>query len=173
MKKTIDYTGAHNSIYSCLHADDFMDRIYEFAQDLFQKECAKINEEFFVIRQDGTICEPEDNEQWYDDEFEDFFKHTCRRIVDVLLPAGYSEDSTQVYRLMENAVHLSADMYSKLESYSEDMRDKAAFIIAWAKEMEHRLGGKDEDEGEYDYVEELEKIETEIQQEIDRIVHED
>ena len=166
MKKTIDYEAAHNSLFTTLSADDFIDRIYEFVQELFQKEVAKIYKEYLVINRDGTISEPKDDEQWHDDCWEDFFDYASKCIIDTLLKAGHGDNSTQIYRLMENAVHLSADEYINLKNYSPDMRDKAHILIFWAKELHRRLGGKDEDEGGYDYVEELEKIEAEMDDEI-------
>ena len=97
-----------------------------------------------------------------DDEAKRIIEEKCQEI------KNDKSNPVYTYKHMENAVNLSADMYLQLGNYSEDMREKAAFIIGWAEELESRLGGKDEDEGGYDYVEELEKIEAEMQEEIDK-----
>ena len=97
-----------------------------------------------------------------DDEAKRIIEEKCQEI------KNDKSNPVYTYKHMENVVHLSADMYHQLENYSGGMKAKAAFIIGWAEELESRLDGKNEDEGDYDYVEELEKIEAEMQEEIDR-----
>lgn len=76
------------------------------------------------------------------------------------------------YRLMENAVNLSAALTPKLIKASEKipayegMRERAEYIIEKAQVLEKRLDGKDEDEGKYDYIEELDKFVKECEEEI-------
>lgn len=86
---------------------------------------------------------------------------------------GEDEVRTYTYKEMENAVHLAADLAEDLAKIEKngsypwlDSRDKAAYFIKKAVEFEKRLGGKDEDEGNYDYIEELEKFEKEVMNEI-------
>lgn len=66
------------------------------------------------------------------------------------------------YKEMENAVHLSADLFMDLYEKWGDMRAVSEFLIQKASELDKRLGGRNEDEGNYDYVEELEKFEKKI-----------
>lgn len=73
------------------------------------------------------------------------------------------------YKEMENAVHLSADIFMDLYEKWGDMRAVAEFLIQKATELDERLEGKNEDEGNYDYVEELEKFEKEIRISIEPI----
>ena len=80
-----------------------------------------------------------------------------------------NDERTYTYKEMENAVHLASDLIDDVlkladDDYNrlEDMRERAEFFIDKAVELEERLGGKDEDEGDYDYVEELEKFEKEV-----------
>lgn len=76
------------------------------------------------------------------------------------------------YRLMENAVNLSADLTPRLIKASEripayeGMRERAEYIIEKAQVLEKRFDGKDEVEGEYDYIKELDKFEKECEEEI-------
>ena len=70
------------------------------------------------------------------------------------------------YKEMENAVHLSADLFMDLYEKWGDMRAVADFLIQKATELDERLEGKNEDEGNYDYVEELEKFEDKIRSSI-------
>ncbi len=75
------------------------------------------------------------------------------------------------YKEMENAVHLSADLMEKLAEHDdkyefEDMRARANFLIQKAVELGKQLGGKNEEEGDYDYVEELENFEKKILDEL-------
>lgn len=82
---------------------------------------------------------------------------------------GYFQDNDDIYTYheMENAVHLSADLMEELSKHDdkykfEDMRARADFLIQKAVELERHLGGKNEKEGNYDYVEELEKFEKKV-----------
>lgn len=80
-----------------------------------------------------------------------------------------NDERTYTYKEMENAVHLASDLIGDVleladDDYNrlEDMRERAEFFIDKAVELDKRLEGKDEDEGNYDYVEELEKFEKEV-----------
>ena len=70
------------------------------------------------------------------------------------------------HKEMENPVHLSADLFMDLYEKWGDMRAVADFLIQKATELDERLEGKNEDEGNYDYVEELEKFEDKIRSSI-------
>lgn len=70
------------------------------------------------------------------------------------------KERTFTYKEMENLAYLAADIMTKLPF--DDSRDKVAFLAEKAKEFDKRLGGKDEEVGDYDYIEELEKFEKEI-----------
>lgn len=69
------------------------------------------------------------------------------------------------YADMENAVHMAGDLMARLNGTYCDMRDKAEFIIEYAVKLNERLEYKDEEEGDYDYVEKLEAFEAEMLEE--------
>lgn len=73
--------------------------------------------------------------------------------------SGNEDEREYTYKEMENAVHLANDLCVDLYEKWGDMRATAEFIIQKAVELDKHLGGKNEDEGNYDYVEELEKFE--------------
>lgn len=81
-------------------------------------------------------------------------------------------EKSYTYKEMENAVHLSADLFERMSEKDEiiqpwdDGRERAEYIIDKAKVLEKRLGGKDEEEGNYDYYDELDKFEEEIMAEL-------
>lgn len=78
-------------------------------------------------------------------------------------------EKSYTYKEMENAINLAADIYDKLAGPFLCMRDKAQYLVGKAKELDARLGGKNEDEGDYDYVEELEKFEDEVVNELSKM----
>lgn len=70
------------------------------------------------------------------------------------------------YKEMENAVHLAADLFVNLYEKWGDMSAVASFLIEKASELDKHLGWMNEEEGNYDYVEELEKFEKKILEEL-------
>lgn len=88
-----------------------------------------------------------------------------QKLLDYVEKANNLEES-YTYMEVENAINIAADIYDKLAGPFLCMRDKAEYIAEKAKALDVRLGGKNEDEGEYDYVEELEKFEDEIVKEL-------
>ena len=82
-------------------------------------------------------------------------------------------EKSYTYKEMENAVHLSGDLTERVCELADDgknglvdMRHRAEFFIDAAVKFDKRLGGKNEEEGNYDYVEELDKFESEIMAEL-------
>lgn len=73
-----------------------------------------------------------------------------------------TQEKEYTYKEMENAVHLSADLFMNLYEKWGDMMSVASFLIEKASELDKNLGGRDESEGNYDYVDELEKFEKKI-----------
>lgn len=71
------------------------------------------------------------------------------------------------YGDMENAVYLAADLSDKLIDHFDDSRGMVQFVIDKATEFEKRLGYRNEEEGNYEYLKELEKFEKEILSELE------
>lgn len=82
-------------------------------------------------------------------------------------------EDVYTYKEMENAVHLSVDLFEKMseaqeiKQYWADGRERSGFMIGAAKDLETRLSGQDEEKGNYDYYDELEKYENELLQKLE------
>lgn len=92
-------------------------------------------------------------------------------IMDYLPEPEVSRIPTLTDREAENLVWLSADLMNwlsqnELEYRFGDSRERVSFLKEKAKLFEERLDHKDEDEGNYDYMEELAKFEKEIKDEV-------
>ena len=76
----ISIESAEQMMYMLLDKEDMGDRIYEFAQELYQRYIRKIEEEFKVERPD---CMSRD-EEWYDGIYEDFFQEVYAKMIEFL-----------------------------------------------------------------------------------------
>ena len=71
---------AEQKMFALLAREDMGDRIYEFAQELYQRYIRKIEDEFKVERPD---CMSRD-EEWYDGIYEDFFQEVYAKMIEFL-----------------------------------------------------------------------------------------
>lgn len=76
----ISIESAEQMMYMLLDKEDMGDRIYEFAQELYQRYIRKIEDEFKVERPD---CMSRD-EEWYDGIYEDFFQEVYAKMIEFL-----------------------------------------------------------------------------------------
>lgn len=74
----ISIESAEQMMYMLLDKEDMGDRIYEFAQELYQRYIRKIEDEFKVERPDWTDVE------WYDGIYEDFFQEVYAKMIEFL-----------------------------------------------------------------------------------------
>jgi len=172
MKKIISQDEAIKKLFESQMFSELGCHIEEFVAELVKEAIAKVQTEYAVMMPDGTLNEPNDEEQWYDDAREELTTEILTHKVNrALSENGWTDGYT--YKLMEDAVHLSADLMRKLIDASDkvldwqDMRSRAEFIIRKAYELDRRLGGKNEDAGRYDYVKELDRFEKECEEEIE------
>lgn len=75
MKEKINAFEAEKRLLDTLKDDDFQDRIYEFAQECFQRGIAKVEEKAIVVDADGEPwSDGNDGEcTWYDWIWQGFF----------------------------------------------------------------------------------------------------
>lgn len=97
-------------------------------------------------------------------------------IMDYLPEPDVNKVPTLTDREAENLVWLSADLMEWLsqdafEYRFGDSRERVSFLKEKAKQFEERLDYKDEDEGNYDYMDELAKFEKEIKDEVVADIH--
>jgi len=76
----ISIESAEQMMYMLLDKEDMGDRIYEFAQELYQRYIRKIEDAFKVERPD---CMSRD-EEWYDGIYEDFFQEVYAKMIEFL-----------------------------------------------------------------------------------------
>ena len=121
-----------------------------------------------AIRLEGTAVKDDFDVEFALDEIQ--YSH-IEFIMDYLPEAPVSEVPTFTDREAENLVWLSADLMEWLSQDAltdrfGDSRERVSFLKQKAKQFEERLDHKDEDEGNYDYFEELAKFEKEIKDEV-------
>lgn len=75
----ISIESAEQMMYMLLDKEDMGDRIYEFAQELYQRYIRKIEENFEVDESNLDI-----NERWYDAIYEEFFQAVYDEMVKFL-----------------------------------------------------------------------------------------
>ena len=77
-KQKITTAGAEQKMFALLALEDMGDRIYEFAQELYQRYIRQIEDEFKVECPDWPDVE------WYDGIYEDFFQEVYAKMIEFL-----------------------------------------------------------------------------------------
>ena len=84
--KEIEIWEAEQKMRDMLESESMGDRIYEFAQDLFQRYIGVIEASNRIVDADGFYCEGDchDGVAWYDDIQEEFYQAVYDRMIDFL-----------------------------------------------------------------------------------------
>ena len=82
MKKTISQDVAGQLLVASIENPDFSDRVYEFAQNLCNKEISKIEAQHIIVDADGDPFTEDDGDgqTWYDDYRDEFIKAVFEKI---------------------------------------------------------------------------------------------
>lgn len=71
---------AESMVFDLLNKEDLGDRIYEFAQELFQRYIRQISERYSIENPDVL----DRHEEWYDGVYEDFHQEVYAKMIDFL-----------------------------------------------------------------------------------------
>lgn len=71
---------AEQMMFDSLAKEDMGDRIWEFAQELYQKYIRQIEEKHTVVNKDVL----DRDEEWYDGIYEEFFQEVYERMINFL-----------------------------------------------------------------------------------------
>ena len=86
MKKKINEFEAQSMLLANLDKEDFGDRVYEFAQNLFQSGINVIESNNEIRDIDGNLADYEHSNEvmWYDDVQEEFFQKVYDKTLEFL-----------------------------------------------------------------------------------------
>ena len=71
MKNRITIEQAERKMFGLLQTEDMGDRVYELAQDLYQKYIQYIEEHFEITGKEEYL---DSDQEWYDSIYEEFFQ---------------------------------------------------------------------------------------------------